>query len=142
MTIISNFNRYLLLKGTLNYTKGQDLTDDVPLGHIPPLFGRTSLTYRKGRFFLQTYVIYQGWKRKEDFSPFGEDNESEAMADGFPPWWTANVKTGYEAGDHLDFMFAIENIFDQFYKPYASGISAPGRNFILTARFTLQSLER
>ena len=34
-------------------------------------------------------------------------------------------------------MLAIENLFDQFYKPYASGISAPGRNFILTARFTL-----
>lgn len=137
ITYIANLNKHILLRGALNYTRGQNLTDDVPLGHIPPIFGRTLLAYRNNRFFLQTYVIYQGWKRTEDFSPFGEDNENEAMAYGFPSWWTANVKTGFQTGDHLDFMLAIENIFDKFYKPYASGISAPGRNFILTARFTL-----
>ncbi len=135
--VTANLNKSILLKGTLNYTRGYNLTDDVPLGHIPPLFGRTSLTYRKSRFFIDTYMVYQGWKDIEDFSPFGEDNEGEAMKYGFPSWWTLNMKAGFEVLKYFDLMVAVENIFDQFYKPYASGISAPGRNFIFTARFTI-----
>jgi len=137
MDITANLNKNISLSGTINYTKGYNLSDDVPLGHIPPLFGRTSLTYRKSRFFLDTYFVYQGWKHTEDFSPFGEDNEGEAMEYGFPSWWTANIKVGFGAWKYLDFVLAIENLLDQFYKPYASGISAPGRNFIVTARFSL-----
>jgi hemoglobin/transferrin/lactoferrin receptor protein len=133
----SNLNKNIILKGSLNYTRGYNLTDEVPLGHIPPLFGRTSLTYRKSRFFVDTYIVYHGWKRTEEFSPYGEDNDGESMSYGFPSWWTANMKAGFQVGQHLDFMLALENIFDQFYKPYASGISGPGRNFILSARFTL-----
>lgn len=137
MGITSNLNENFILKGTINYTKGQNLSDDVPLGHIPPIFGRTLLSYRKSRFFLDTYFVYQGWKHIEDFSPYGEDNDKEAMEYGFPSWWTANIKVGVEAGDHFDLVLAIENLFDQFYKSYASGISAAGRNFVFTARFTL-----
>ena len=137
MDITANLNKNISLSGSINYTKGHNLSDDVPLGHIPPLFGRTSLTYRKSRFFLDTYFVYQGWKYTEDFSPFGEDNEGEAMEYGFPSWWTANIKVGFGAWKYLDFMLAVENLLDQFYKSYASGISAPGRNFIVTARFSL-----
>jgi len=137
MDITANLNKNISLSGSINYTKGHNLSDDVPLGHIPPLFGRTSLTYRKSRFFLDTYFVYQGWKYTEDFSPFGEDNEGEAMEYGFPSWWTANIKVGFGAWKYLDIMLAVENLFDQFYKSYASGISAPGRNFIVTARFSL-----
>ena len=135
--LTANLNKNILLKGTLNYTRGHNLTDDVPLGHIPPLFGRTSITYRKSRFFIDTYLVYQGWKDIEDFSPYGEDNEGEAMEYGFPSWWTLNMKAGFEVLENFDLMVAVENILDQFYKPYASGISAPGRNFIFTARFTI-----
>jgi len=137
MGITATLNTYVSLSGTFNYTKGYNLSDDVPLGHIPPIFGRASITYRKSRFFLDTYFVYQGWKHTADFSPFGEDNEGEAMEDGFPSWWTANFKVGFEAGNYFQFMLAVENLFDKFYKPYAAGVSSPGRNFILTARFTL-----
>ena len=137
MNVTSNLNKNILLKATLNYTRGHNLTDDVPLGHIPPIFGRTSLTYRKSSFFVDTYFVYHGWKSVNDFSPYGEDNDAEAMTYGFPSWWTANIKAGFQAGSHLNFILAIENLIDQFYKPYASGVSAPGRNFIITARFTL-----
>jgi hemoglobin/transferrin/lactoferrin receptor protein len=136
MRFSASLNRDFTLKSTLNYTKGHNITDDVPLGHIPPVFGRTNLTYRRNRFFLDTYFVYQGWKNIEDCSPYGEDNEGEAMEYGFPAWWTANVKAGLKLGKPFDLMVAVENLFDQFYKPFASGISAPGRNFILMVRFS------
>ena len=137
MSFTSNLNNRIFLKGTLNYTKGLNLADNVPLGHIPPIFGRASISYRKNRFFVNPYIVYHGIKNVSDFSPYGEDNDDEAMAYGFPSWWTAHIKAGFQVGGHLNFVLAIENLFDQFYKPYASGISAPGRNYILTARFTL-----
>jgi hemoglobin/transferrin/lactoferrin receptor protein len=135
--INANLNKNISLNGTLNYTMGHNLSDDVPLGHIPPLFGRTSLSYRNKNFFLDTYFVYQGWKHREDFSPFGEDNDAESMEYGYPSWWTANIKLGFGVTKFMEFLIAVENLFDQFYKPYASGVSAPGRNLILTARFSL-----
>ena len=133
----SNLNKNITLNGTLNYTHGHNITDDVPLGHIPPVFGRTNITYRRDRFFFNMYAIYQGWKQIEDFSPYGEDNEGEAMQYGFPSWWTLNMKSGFNLGQHFEIMLAVENLFDEFYKPYAAGISAAGRNFIVTARFSM-----
>lgn len=133
----SNLNKNITLNGTLNYTHGHNITDDVPLGHIPPVFGRTNITYRRDRFFFNMYAIYQGWKHLEDFSPYGEDNDGEAMQYGFPSWWTFNMKSGFNLGQHFQLMLAVENLFDEFYKPHAAGISAAGRNFIVTARFSM-----
>jgi len=137
LRITANLNRNISLDGTLNYTEGHNISDDAPLGHIPPLFGRTTLSYKRDKFFLDTYVVYNGWKRTEDFSPYGEDNDAEAMEYGYPAWWTLNLKTGYQFGERFELLFAVENLLDSFYKVHASGISAPGRNFILTARLDL-----
>ena len=137
LRLTSRLNSNFSLNGTLNYTYGRNLSDDVPLGHIPPFFGRTVIRYEQERFFLDTYAIYQGWKYTEDFSPYGEDNDEEAMEYGYPAWWTLNLKAGFHLGERIDLMLALENLLDQFYKPWASGISAPGRNIILSARFKI-----
>ncbi len=137
LRLLSKLNQHINLKGTLNYTHGWNLADDVPLGHIPPIFGRTTLNYQRERFFLDFYAIYQGWKDAKDFSPYGEDNDGEAMEYGYPSWWTLNLKAGYQLGEKIDIILAVENLMDRFYKPWASGISAPGRNVLLAARFSL-----
>jgi len=133
MRFTANLNRNITLNGTLNYTHGHNITDDLPLGHIPPVFGRTNITYRRDHFFIDIYAVYQGWKHAEDFSPYGEDNDGEAMEYGFPSWWTLNLKTGFNLGQRFTLMMAMENIFDEFYKPHAAGISAAGRNFLIRA---------
>jgi hemoglobin/transferrin/lactoferrin receptor protein len=133
----SNLNRNITLNGTLNYTHGHNITDDVPLGHIPPIFGRTTISYRRDRFFFDIYAVYQGWKYAEDFSPYGEDNDGEAMEYGFPSWWTLNLKAGFNLAQHFTLMMAMENLFDEYYKPHAAGISAAGRNFIIKATINI-----
>jgi len=37
----------------------------------------------------------------------------------------------------MTFDFGVENILDKRYRPYASGISAPGINFILALRLRI-----
>ncbi|MEM9023574.1 MAG: TonB-dependent receptor, partial [Bacteroidota bacterium] len=125
----------LTLEGSFNYTYGEDRTDDVPLGHIPPTFGRIALDYRSGKLQASAYAFYNGWKRIEDMSPSGVDNEDEATADGFPSWYTLNVNTSYAVTPHISVQAALENILDVHYRPFASGLSAAGRNF----RFTLRA---
>jgi hemoglobin/transferrin/lactoferrin receptor protein len=134
INVISDFYNNIVLKASLNYTRGRNLSDDVPLGHIPPVFGRVSMTYDYKRFRFESYAYYNGWKFTEDFSPYGEDNESEATRFGFPAWWTLNFGAAYDISDFLTAQFAIQNVLDQFYKPFASGVSAPGRNFVFTLR--------
>lgn len=136
VNVVSDFSRSILLKASLNYAKGWNLADDVPLGHIPPVFGRVSLSYDYKDFRFESYVYYNGWKYQDDFSPFGEDNDAEATIFGYPAWWTFNMNASYKISPSIMLQLAIENIFDQFYKPYASGVSSPGRNFIFSIRTT------
>ena len=42
-----------------------------------------------------------------------------------------NFRTQYQMSDATTVTASLENITDQRYKTYSSGIAAPGRNFIL-----------
>jgi len=61
-------------------------------------------------------------------------------ADGLPfvpSWYTLNFKLAWFFNQHFSFNAGIENITDQLYRNFSSGISAPGRNFILSLRYKL-----
>lgn len=123
----------LNLSSTLSKTIGR-LDDGTPLDHIPPLFGKTSLIFKRKNLELEVYSMYNGWKRIEDYSPNGEDNIQYATADGSPSWWTGNFRSGLTLNHNWTLQFSVENIFDRNYRNFASGISAAGRNFLFTIR--------
>ncbi|WP_158027273.1 TonB-dependent receptor plug domain-containing protein [Labilibacter marinus] len=128
---------YLTLNATINYTHGKVSTTAEPMGHIVPLFGKASAQYRRKDLKLEFYMNYQAQKRLEDMSPYGEDNQDEGTEDGFPAWQTYNIAAQYQLFNSLTLQASVENILDRHYKTFASGISAPGRNFIfsITGRF-------
>jgi len=82
------------------------------------------------------YVLYNGWKRISDYSPSGEDNQKYATPEGMPAWFTLNLKLSYQVNKYLNIEAGMENILDQNYRKFASGISAPGRNIIAALRFS------
>lgn len=133
---IGKLGEYFSLLATLNYTYGRINTDTIPypLDHIPPVFGKVSLTYQYSKFKAEFFTMYSGWKRLKDYNLIGEDNYSYALPQGMPGWFTLNVRAGYNFNKNLAVQFACENILDQNYRNFASNISAPGRNFILTLR--------
>lgn len=122
------------LNSTFNYLEGKNLTNDEPLGHILPVYGRSSISYSFNKLDFIFFVNYNGKKEIADISPYGEDNEGEGTAEGFPGWYTININSEYRINDHFTVQLAVENILDQYYKTFASAISAPGRNFLLTFR--------
>ncbi len=125
---------YLSLTSDLTLTKGRVIDEDVPLDHIPPVFGMTSLKLGLTKFSAEIFTRYNGWKHIKDYSPGGEDNEAYATIDGMPSWMTLNLRTSYQFNKYLNVQAGLENILDTHYRLFASGISAPGRNFILSLR--------
>lgn len=128
---INNFSA----KANINSTHGKDVVADVPLDHIPPLFGNVSWGYDRKKLAAEFYVLFNGWKRIADYSPSGEDNPEYATIDGTPSWQTFNLKFSYQILKHWKIQAGIENILDQNYRPFASGINASGRNFVVAVRF-------
>jgi hemoglobin/transferrin/lactoferrin receptor protein len=129
----------LQFTGSINYTYGRlrpGAKEIIPMDHIPPVYGRASFTYRPGRIENEFYILFNGWKRLEDYHPSGEDNAQYATIHGTPAWMSLNWKTGITLKNWV-WQAGIENITDLNYRVFASGLSAPGRNFILALRLKL-----
>jgi hemoglobin/transferrin/lactoferrin receptor protein len=125
------------LFASYNYTFGRIATDTIPypLDHVAPAFGKISLKYTPTfKLRLEAFTMYSAAKKLEDYNLVGEDNFAYATPNGMPSWYTLNFRANYNINNALSFQLACENILDQNYRMFASNISAPGRNFILTLR--------
>jgi len=133
-----NFTLNTTLAATYTYTKGtyQNGLIEMPLDHIPPTYGRIGLKHDVKKFSAELFTVFNGWKRMKDYNLNGEDNEIYATKDGMPAWQIWNINTNYQLNKKLNFSFQIENIADLNYRYFASGISAMGRNYILSCRYS------
>ncbi len=127
------------VSSTLNYTYGRirATTQNTPLDHIPPVFGKTSFNLLLDKFKGEFFVMYHGWKKVKDYNMAGEDNFATATPFGMPSWMTLNLRTSYAIHKNIQLQASLENILDQNYRVFASGVSAPGRNLVLTIRGSL-----
>jgi hemoglobin/transferrin/lactoferrin receptor protein len=134
INLLAQITEELILKSTLNYTLGENTASQIPLGHIPPIYGRTDLILNSDPLTVIFYMKYQGWKKIEDFSKTGEDNEDKATKDGTPPWQTFNLSAAMKIKKNFMLQLTLENMLDSHYRTFASGVSAPGRNLVITLR--------
>ena len=119
---------------TASYTFGKDITEGVLLDHIPPLYGKSQIDWVRKNDKMSFFALYNAWKRTADYSPNGSDNLDEATVDGTPSWLTLNLSYSVNLNHNIVAQINLENILDVHYKTYSSGISAPGRNVILSLR--------
>jgi hemoglobin/transferrin/lactoferrin receptor protein len=123
-----------------NYQEGKEELDDgttSPSRHAAPLFGVTRLTYTADKLSLQLYVEYQGERKHEDMAEeerakyeiYAADEDGNTYA---PGWYTLNFNAMYQLTDYLRISTGIENLTDRRYRLFSSGISGPGRNFVLS----------
>jgi hemoglobin/transferrin/lactoferrin receptor protein len=136
-----DFNERVSFKSVLNYTYGRYISSNldtvIPLDHIAPLFGQTSLTYKAKGFDGEFFIRYNGKKSLADYSPSGEDNLQYATVNGMPAWFTLNIRLGANLTKNLRLNAACENLTDNRYRAFASGMNAPGRNFIMSLRYKM-----
>ena len=132
----------LMLTQHLNYQTGVEETDDGQTSrtrHAPPTFGVTRITFSYQKLMMQLYSTYHAKLKYSDMS--AEEIEKGWMyakdADGnpySPAWATLNFKVKYSVFANMELTAGLENITDVRYKPYASGLVAPGRNFFMAVK--------
>jgi hemoglobin/transferrin/lactoferrin receptor protein len=136
-----DFNEHLSFKSVLNYTYGRytDTKKDtvIPLDHIAPIFGQTSILYKAKNIDGEFFIRYNGKKTIADYSPSGEDNLKYATPNGMPAWFTLNIRLGFNITKTLRLNAACENLTNNRYRTFASGINAPGRNIIISLRYKM-----
>lgn len=121
---------------SMSYGAGRDTESDLPLRPVPPLFGQTSVIYESRRWTGELFARYNSWKQEHDI-PLTGGEVSVFTPDGVPSWWTLNLRGDVKVVEHLELVAALENILDLHYRPYGSGVSAPGRNLIVSLRAAL-----
>ena len=123
--------------GSVTWTRGRILQDNLPMPSIPPLFQTVHLTYDNGKLKSEMGIKFSERKKPEDFADEGFDRieESASPSFGYPSWETINWQASYSFNDWFAAQLEVDNIFDRHYKEFASGISAPGRSFSFTGRF-------
>ncbi len=126
--------RTTITKGTAIDAVGEQ----TPLSHIPPLYGQVVLRYGKDKWSAGATVRHNGWKRWEDYAPAGSsDNEDLAIPEvGTPAWTVLDVDAAYQLSPKLQLQTAVRNVGDLYYKPFSSGLGAPGRGLVMSVRGT------
>lgn len=134
-----HITRHIFFDGMITYTKGTYLQNnvEVPMDHIAPLFGKAALRFNDPTLDIELSMMFNGWKRLADYSPAGEDNLQYATPDGMPSWKTFNTRVQYKASKLCILQLAVENLLDSRYRTFSSGISAAGRNIILSLKTML-----
>ena len=134
----AQFDEHFSFNSGVTWTYARIKTDSVdqPLDHIPPVFGRAGLAYQASRLRGEVYVVYNGWKRLSQYSTAAgsEDNLLYATSEGTPAWYTLNARASVAFTRSVSLQMALENIIDQHYRVFASGISGAGRNFTISLR--------
>lgn len=126
----------------LNFQQGEEELDNgekSPSRHAAPFFGISRLGFSTTKLDLQINVQYSDEVR---YSYLAEEERGKPEiyavdANGnpySPSWYTINLKSKYKLTDNLILTAGLENITDQRYRPYSSGIVAPGKNFVMALR--------
>jgi len=135
----------LSISANVNYQEGEEELDNgtvSPSRHAAPFFGMSRIRYRRDKLELMAYVNFM-LERPFDEMPEEEigkphlykpDENGNPFA---PAWYTLNFKGMYRWSKVISLSAGIENLTDQRYRPYSSGLAGAGRTFIfgLMARF-------
>jgi hemoglobin/transferrin/lactoferrin receptor protein len=62
--------------------------------------------------------LYNGQKKRRDYSSSGEDNLQYAPVDGMPAWETYNAKMSIEVYHNATLFVGVENILDTQYRTF------------------------
>ena len=132
----------LKLTSKYNIIKGEEEDNGakIPSRHVAPNFGSTHLIFNYKKINLETFLMYN------DELPFNKLAPSEISEDYLyatdengnpyaPSWYTLNLRSTFQITDKFQIITSLENITDQRYRPYSSGISAAGRNFICSVNY-------
>jgi len=139
-----SLNTFLALRGNFSFIQAVKSEKYGPLPSISPAFGRIFIEYQKSNWLSYLSFEFSDNKNIEAYSIGGEDgleetpllSENPLLYAGTPAWSELSWLAQYRWKKNTSFRIALENILDTHYRPFASGISAPGRNLKLGVNYS------
>ncbi len=115
---------------------------EVPIRHVAPNFGNTHLIWTSKNLKIDVFANYNNELSFNQLAPSEIEKDYIYALDAngnpySPSWYTFNFRTQYQISNSTTVTASLENITDQRYKTYSSGIAAAGRNFILSLKYSL-----
>jgi len=109
---------------------------DTPARHAAPTFGDFHVRWKNQKLRANVFLNYNGEIAFNDLAvtEISKDFMYAADRNGnpySPSWYTLNFRSQYTFVKNLITSLNLENITNQRYRTYSSGISAPGINLIL-----------
>lgn len=133
------FSKNLKFITQVSVTEGKEEQDDgstAALRHAAPFFGNAHLVWENEVLRFDFFGEYNGEISYEELAPSEQDKAYLYAIDDdrnpySPEWYTLNFRSQYQIGKGWMATVSLENITDQRYRTYSSGIAAAGRNLIL-----------
>jgi hemoglobin/transferrin/lactoferrin receptor protein len=109
---------------------------DTPGRHVAPTFGDFHIVWKHQKLKTDLFANFNGEISYRDMSMsertkdyiYAVDQDGNPYS---PSWYTLNFRSQYQLSNIINFTANLENITDQRYRSYSSGIVAPGINLIL-----------
>jgi len=119
-----------------------DYTISMPIRHVPPQFASLHLVYTSKKIVIDGFINYNSkipfykLAQSEIDKPhlYAIDSNGNPYS---PAWYTVNLRSNYIISDNISIVASIENLTNKLYRPYSSGISAPGINFIFAINYSM-----
>jgi hemoglobin/transferrin/lactoferrin receptor protein len=138
--LLKNWN----VSARINLQKGTDRLENEtnsPTRHAVPLFGTVNLQRNFKNWDIMFYTNFSGMRTFENM-PLEEIGKPHLYAKDengnpySPGWYTLNLKGSYQFKKIFRLNMGIENISNQRYRTYSSGLASPGINVITSLNIT------
>ena len=145
ISLMAQLSNKLKAIAQYNFIDGKQKDDysiSMPVRHVPPQFGTFHLIYNNKEFMLDGYIDYNSeipfykLAQSEIDKPYLYAIDSNGNPYS-PAWYTINLRSRYMISESITMVASLENITNKLYRPYSSGISAPGINFIFAINYNL-----
>ncbi|MEX0359889.1 MAG: TonB-dependent receptor, partial [Allomuricauda sp.] len=117
-------------------TEEDDTGEESAARHAAPTFGDVHLIWQNQKLKTDFFLNYNGEIGYNDLA-LSERSKSYIYAvdeNGnpySPSWYTLNFRSQYQITNALKATLSLENMTNQRYRTYSSGIVAPGTNVIM-----------
>ena len=127
------------VQSNLTMTQGIEEEDDgtdSPGRHVAPTFGDLHLIWKNQKLRTDLFLNYNGEIPFNDLANSERSKEYIYAVDSngnpySPSWHTLNFRSQYAISNAIKATMSLENITNQRYRTYSSGIASPGTNLIL-----------
>ena len=138
LAIDTQFSKYWTTTHSFNMNEGKETETNQYVRHVTPLFGQSGITYSNKKLKSSLELVYNGNRPSHKIRSSEIEDKAYLYTDeGSPGWMVLNWRYEYILPKTAVLQGGVENIFDQHYRTYSSGISAPGRNIYLALRMSI-----